>query len=70
VHTHSVVNTTRTAEDESQPPELKEVDEMAASPVIEEESGTYAGWVHPHNGYYAGDFWGPRNDPQSLDSRQ
>jgi hypothetical protein len=29
---------------------------MAASISIEEESGTSAGWVHPHNGYYAGDF--------------
>ena len=25
--------------------------------VIEEESGTYSGRAHPHNGYYAGDFW-------------
>jgi hypothetical protein len=32
---------------------------MSASQiVIEEESGTYsARIVHPHNGYYAGDFW-------------
>jgi hypothetical protein len=29
---------------------------MAASIAIEEESGTYTGRVHPHNGYYAGDF--------------
>ena len=29
---------------------------MAASIVIEEESGVYTGRVHPHNGYYAGDF--------------
>jgi len=29
---------------------------MAASIVIEEESGTFTGRVHPHNGYYAGDF--------------
>jgi hypothetical protein len=29
---------------------------MAHSMVIEEESGTCRGWVHPHNGYYAGDF--------------
>lgn len=29
---------------------------MAASLVIEEESGTWTGWIHPHNGYYAGDF--------------
>jgi hypothetical protein len=32
---------------------------MAASISIEQESGTSAGRVHPHNGYYAGDF-GPR----------
>jgi hypothetical protein len=29
---------------------------MAQSLVIEEESGTSCGWLHPHNGYYAGDF--------------
>ena len=30
---------------------------MAASLIIEEESGTYtARFRHPHNGYYAGDF--------------
>jgi hypothetical protein len=29
---------------------------MARSLVIEEESGTYTGRRHPHNGYYAGDF--------------
>jgi hypothetical protein len=29
---------------------------MAHSLVVEEESGTVRGWVHPHNGYYAGDF--------------
>ena len=29
---------------------------MAASISIEQESGTSAGRVHPHNGYYAGDF--------------
>jgi len=29
---------------------------MAASISIEEESGTSSGRVHPHNGYYAGDF--------------
>jgi len=27
--------------------------------MSEYESGTYTGRVHPHNGYYAGDF-GPR----------
>jgi len=31
--------------------------EMAASLLIEEESGTYTGRIrHRHNGYYAGDF--------------
>ena len=30
---------------------------MAASLLIEEESGTYTGRIrHSHNGYYAGDF--------------
>lgn len=29
---------------------------MARALVIEEESGTSRGHVHPHNGYYAGDF--------------
>ena len=29
---------------------------MARALVIEEESGTYTGRRHPHNGYYAGDF--------------
>ena len=29
---------------------------MARALVIEEDSGTCRGWVHPHNGYYAGDF--------------
>jgi hypothetical protein len=29
---------------------------MAASIFIEQESGTYTGFRHPHNGYYAGDF--------------
>ena len=29
---------------------------MAASIIIEQESGMSAGRVHPHNGYYAGDF--------------
>jgi hypothetical protein len=34
---------------------------MATALVIEEESGTCSGLVHPHNGYYAGDFH--RADP-------
>ena len=29
---------------------------MAATIPVEVESGTYSGRVHPHNGYYAGDF--------------
>ena len=29
---------------------------MAASIFIEQESGTYTRRMHPHNGYYAGDF--------------
>jgi len=30
---------------------------MAASMIIEEETGTYVSTrQHPHNGYYAGDF--------------
>jgi hypothetical protein len=30
--------------------------EMAASLLIEEESGVYRSSLHQHNGYYAGDF--------------
>lgn len=29
---------------------------MASEIFISEESGTYTGHLHPHNGYYAGDF--------------
>jgi hypothetical protein len=29
---------------------------MARALVIEEESGICSGFMHPHNGYYAGDF--------------
>ena len=32
------------------------MDDMAASLIIEKESGTWTGCIHPHNGYYAGDF--------------
>jgi hypothetical protein len=39
---------------------------MAASLIIEEESGTCRGWVHPHNGYYAGDFWSDWSDAGST----
>jgi hypothetical protein len=36
---------------------------MARALTIEEESGTCCGFVHPHNGYYAGDFSTPRVSP-------
>ena len=29
---------------------------MARTLVVEEVSGICRGWVHPHNGYYAGNF--------------
>jgi len=29
---------------------------MAASIAVEEESGVFSGHVHPHDGYYAGEF--------------
>ena len=29
---------------------------MAASMILEQESGSWTGSIHPHNGYYAGDF--------------
>jgi hypothetical protein len=29
---------------------------MATSRIIEEEAGTSSGRMHPHNGYWAGDF--------------
>jgi hypothetical protein len=35
--------------------------------TIEEESGTYTGSVHTHNGYYAGDFTHtPRSTAREL----
>lgn len=45
---------------------------MAASIWVEEESGTYSGRVHPHNGYYAAEFGSLRHDtprPCSTASR-
>ena len=42
---------------------------MAASRMIEFDTGTSTGWVHPHNGYYAGDFWSPRHDEHDSDQR-
>ena len=35
---------------------------MAATIFVETETGTCSGRVHPHNGYYAGDFSSPRRD--------
>jgi hypothetical protein len=37
----------------------EEVGTMAASIIIEVESGTSTGRVHSHDGYYAGDFSSP-----------
>ena len=34
---------------------------MAASIAIEQESGMTIGLVHPHNGYYAGEFTSMQN---------
>ena len=39
---------------------------MAASIWVEEESGTFSGRVHPHNGYFAADFGSLRNDTASA----
>ena len=49
----------------------REVSTMAASIIIEQESGTYSGRTHPHNGYYAGDFSAQRRSsrPTPLVSR-
>jgi hypothetical protein len=66
VRAHSVVNTARTAEDQPQPLELKVVDDMAAALILEEDSGTWTGGIHPHNGYYAGDF---SDSPPSTQSQ-
>jgi len=48
--------------------DTEEVDDMAASLVIEEEFGTTTGWSHAHNGYWAGDFSAGWTDqpPSSL----
>ena len=37
---------------------------MAASLFIEEESGTWSGRIHPHNGYYAGNFSSQQREGQ------
>ena len=41
---------------------------MAATRVVEEERGTYVGFTHAHNGYYAGDF--SRRDDRSSSERR
>ncbi|MDQ4051758.1 MAG: hypothetical protein M3237_03530 [Actinomycetota bacterium] len=38
---------------------------MAASIWVEEESGTFSGRVHPHNGYYAADVSSLRSENPS-----
>jgi hypothetical protein len=40
---------------------VREVNIMAASIVVEEDSGVFSGFVPSHNGYYAGDFAAPRS---------
>jgi hypothetical protein len=35
--------------------------------IIEEDRGTYTRTRHPHNGYYAGDFFGPAGRPAIAD---
>jgi hypothetical protein len=41
---------------------------MAATIPVEVETGTYSGRVHPHNGYYAGDFSSSRTARSSQGS--
>ena len=48
------------------PDRLRDVNEMAASIFIEQESGTSTRPIHRHNGYYAGDFSGPRAAPRTA----
>ena len=44
---------------------------MAASIGIEEESGVFTGRLHPHNGYFAGDFPAlPRTAPVSREAAE
>jgi hypothetical protein len=39
---------------------------MAASIVLEEESGVFTRHLHSHNGYYAGDFASPHPVPAAV----
>jgi hypothetical protein len=42
---------------------------MAAALILEQDSGTWTGSTHPHNGYYAGDFSDvPPLTPSQLDT--
>jgi hypothetical protein len=43
---------------------------MATSRLIEFETGTTTGWIHPHNGYDAGDFSTPRHEIQTNVERE
>jgi hypothetical protein len=47
----------------------KDVDEMAAALLIEEEFGTTTGYLHPHNGYWAGDFSATSRETEGHESR-
>ena len=42
---------------------------MAATIFTEVETGTCSGRVHPHNGYYAGDFSSQRNPAPQTGQR-
>jgi hypothetical protein len=44
-------------------PSREEVNTMAASIPVEQESGMAVGRVHSHNGYYAGEFTPARHAP-------
>lgn len=41
---------------------------MAAALLIEEEFGTTTGYIHPHNGYWAGDFSTTWRETESHES--
>lgn len=43
---------------------------MASSLIIEQESGTWYGRIHPHNGYYAGDFSFARHQSQRAEAHE
>lgn len=43
---------------------------MAASLMVEFESGTWTGTTHSHNGYYAGDFSNRRDASEAAGHRK